>query len=320
MPDKKAVLIMKNISEVMPGLYLIDLPLPELGFEKFISSWFFKDGEGKNIVVDVGPAATVPALTSALRELTDSVDHVLLTHIHLDHSGGIGQFLRDWSGAKAIVSPRGLKHLISPEMLWNASINALGDIARAYGEPLPASAERFIAMDDPRAFPRGVEAFATPGHASHHVSYRVTLNGKKAFFVGEAAGLTLPYFNDGGAPYLRPSTPRKFDATAAMNSIEKLKKQMENDDTTLCYAHWGFAQNAKYAVELAAEQLRAWTRTIRSWTERGIETEKMADQILTMDPLLASFGKLPENLQKREMIFINNSIKGFVDWARSTIQ
>ena len=84
------------------GLHLIDLPQPLPGFRRFISSWFFRDAVGRRILVDPGPADTIPFLLRKLAAVTDGVDLVLLTHIHLDHSGGLGQFCRSRPEARVL--------------------------------------------------------------------------------------------------------------------------------------------------------------------------------------------------------------------------
>ncbi|MCL1941815.1 MAG: MBL fold metallo-hydrolase, partial [Synergistaceae bacterium] len=135
---------MQKTFEIKPGLFLIDLPQPAEGFEKFISAWFFRDDRGKNILVETGPANTIPALAEELSKLTGSLDHILLTHIHLDHSGGLGHLMPNYPDAKVFVSAKGKKHLISPGKLWDASVSNLGDFAKLYGEPLPVPPDIFL--------------------------------------------------------------------------------------------------------------------------------------------------------------------------------
>ncbi|MEM2059807.1 MAG: MBL fold metallo-hydrolase, partial [Archaeoglobaceae archaeon] len=82
-----------NIIEVAENLYLVDLPQELEGFRKFISCWVVKD-EDKAMLIDVGPKATIPKLIEALNYLKiKKVELVLLTHIHLDHAGGVAEIL-----------------------------------------------------------------------------------------------------------------------------------------------------------------------------------------------------------------------------------
>lgn len=161
------------------GLHLIDLPQPMAGFHNFLSAWYFVDALGRRVVVDPGPASSIPGLIGRLSELTDGVDLVLLTHIHLDHSGGVGQFCAHYTDAKVLVHPKGKKHLLAPGKLWSASLDTLGDVARMYGEPLPLEASALA--DHALA---GMTPLETPGHAPHHLAFLVPFRGERLFFVG----------------------------------------------------------------------------------------------------------------------------------------
>ena len=302
----------QKTSEITDGLFLIDLPQPMDGFEKFISSWFFKDDMGRRILVDTGPASTIPDLAAELSKLTDGLDYILLTHIHLDHSGGLGHLMEmeNYSNAKVLVSPRGRKHLKSPEKLWNASISTLGDIARLYGEPLPVSPG--VLLDEGEGI-EGTEVFETPGHAPHHISFRVPFKSEYLLFAGEAAGMTLP---ETEGLYLRPGSPPKFDAHAALSSLDLLLEASSEKDI-LCYAHFGSHKNARQIIIKAKEQLLSWIKNISAWHKNGMGKERIRELLLSQDPLLAGFKKLPEKLQSRERIFIDNSLQGFIGWVET---
>ncbi len=82
-----------KIIETAPGLYLLPLDQEITGFQSFVAAWLFK-GENVTFLVDVGPAATVPDLVRGLEELSvKRLDCILLTHIHIDHAGGVGDIL-----------------------------------------------------------------------------------------------------------------------------------------------------------------------------------------------------------------------------------
>src|SRR5690349_7181792 len=97
-----------------PGTWQISLPF--LGEEDIVGSYIFS-GKDELAVIDPGPASTATALLARLREAgfnPQDVTHLLLTHIHLDHAGGVGLLLRSMPQAKVYVQSKGAPHLIDP--------------------------------------------------------------------------------------------------------------------------------------------------------------------------------------------------------------
>jgi len=96
-----------NIIEVAENLYLVDLPQKLEGFRRFISSWVIKNDD-EAVLVDVGPSSTIPKLLESLKYLEiKRVPYVLLTHIHLDHAGGIHGILEKFPDARVVVHEKG---------------------------------------------------------------------------------------------------------------------------------------------------------------------------------------------------------------------
>jgi glyoxylase-like metal-dependent hydrolase (beta-lactamase superfamily II) len=298
--------------DVIPeGLYLLDIPQSRIGFRCFISSWFFKDSKGRRILVDPGPANTIPALIDDLSKITDGVDLVLLTHIHLDHSGGIGQFCERYPNARVLAHPKALRHLIDPGKLWRSSLEVLGDIAEMYGEPQPLHAN-FLA--DAGAI-SGITVIETPGHSTHHLAFIVPLRDDKLVFAGEAVGLRLPIESDSGFPYLRPTTPPKFDGDAARESMIRLAKNLSGGEL-FCYSHWGVSRNSAEMISNAQKQLDEWISIISGLS--GEDLDSAADILIDRDPLMGAYTKLPEDIKERERIFITNSARGIRGYLESS--
>ena len=104
---------------------LIDLDIPSLGYTKFISAWLYK-GEGGSFLVDPGPARTIPALLDGLtRHGVTRLDLILLTHIHMDHAGGIGDLAEKFPDAKVVCHEKAVRHLLYPVKLWEGSLKVL---------------------------------------------------------------------------------------------------------------------------------------------------------------------------------------------------
>lgn len=287
------------------GLFLIDLPQGMPGFRQFIASWFFVDALGRRVVVDPGPTSTIPLLNGALERLTEDVDLVLLTHIHLDHAGGVGAFCRRWPHAGVLAHPRAFAHLRRPDRLWSASVRTLGDVAWAYGEPEPLAAP--LLSEDSGGL---IEVLPTPGHAPHHVALRTRpREGSPLFFIGEAAGLTLP--SGDGALWLRPTTPPRFDAAAALSSLDRVAAALRGDER-LCYAHWGLSADPAGRLSLAREQMERWLKLIGTMLDQ--RPEEVVECLLRHDPLLQA--RLDEDLMERERRFMANSVQGFMGFLK----
>jgi glyoxylase-like metal-dependent hydrolase (beta-lactamase superfamily II) len=158
------------IHHVRDNLHLIDLNGPLEGFRKFISAWAYKI-DGVTLLVDPGPASTIPYLVERLDELgIRTIDYILLTHIHLDHAGGTGQFLRHFPGAKVNCHPKGIPHMVAPQKLWEESKKVLGKVAEACGEMSPVPESSISYRDRIALGGVSIEVIETPGHAAHHVS------------------------------------------------------------------------------------------------------------------------------------------------------
>jgi len=184
---------------------------------------------GRAAFVDVGTTHSVPYLLAALNELgiaRESVDYVLLTHVHLDHAGGAGELMRHLPNARAVLHPRGAPHLIQPEKLISASRVVYGDeqYERLYGDIVPIPAERVITTQDGQRINfagRELELIHTPGHALHHQC--IIDLGHAGAFTGDTFGLSYRELDTAKGAFIVPTTtPTQFDPDQLVASIERL--------------------------------------------------------------------------------------------------
>ncbi len=286
---------------------LIEIKQKLPGFNQFIGSWFYSGDI--NFVVDVGPANSVFGLIDALTEMkVETIDYVFLTHIHIDHAGGLARFLAHFPMAKVICHEKGIKHLVDPEKLWEGSAKVLGEIAEIYGRLSPVEEKYFITQND--TLNKDLVVIETPGHAPHHLSF--IYDGY--LFVGEAGGNYLPVR---GKDYLRPATPPRFHLTTFLNSIERL---IQLEDMQICYAHFGKADSSHEMLNRNKDQILRWEKIIRR--ERSFDAsdlvERCVKSLLSEDPELSAFHSMESIVQKRELFFIQNSIKGYLQYLESS--
>lgn len=295
-----------SFKEIIPELVEIDAYIPRDGFADFLSLWLLRDEvRGQTILVETGPASSVPMLLDDLRQLgADKIDYLLFTHIHLDHSGGVGQFHAEFPLTK-IVAPNGARaHLIAPDRLYQASIDTLAaDLVESYGKPVSLPSAAFA--DN---VPGGLSIINTPGHAPFHDSFLYLLGDKRILFPGEAAGVFQKL--DSGVVHQRPATPHRFFYDTALESLDRLLEIGQPD--IICYPHFGCAagEDAKSALQNAKSQLVLWKDVISSHAP-DTSAEKLFSALLAKDALLRNLEKFSGSVAARERFFVLQSIRGF---------
>ena len=297
-----------SIQSISENLFLIDLDLPLTGFRRLISSWVLK-ADDRAIVIDPGPSATVPMLCDSFKELgVKDIDYVLLTHIHLDHAGGCGDLIAQYPESTVVCHPQAVDHLADTERLWHGSVEVLGNLARAYGEPTPVNREKLCPGCDIPWKGYRIESLETPGHASHHMCFFL----EDIVLAGEVAGVRIP---SGNLPYTRPATPPPFQPEVALRSISRV---IEHSPERICYGHYGIMDNGVSVLENAHEQIKLWLDIIERRRDKGLDLdeEEILEEILIRDPGVRSFHHLAPDIRERETYFIKNSIKGMVGFVK----
>jgi glyoxylase-like metal-dependent hydrolase (beta-lactamase superfamily II) len=290
------------IQQIRDNLYLIDIDQALEGFRKFISAWLYRL-PGATVLVDPGPASTIPYLVEQLKQAgVGKIDHVLLTHIHLDHAGGTGQLLQHFPEAKVNCHPKGIPHMVAPQRLWAESIKVLGKVAEAYGEMAPVPVLNITYSERIDVGAVSIEVVETPGHAPHHVSYRAG----DILFAGEVGGVYVPLES---GYYVRPATPPPFQHEIFRDSIAKVAAL---DASLVCLGHYGCRQDATALFERARRQLDWWVGTVERHVTAGTEPfeEAVLADLISNDPEMAGWQSLPIDIQARERHFCFNSIRG----------
>ncbi len=204
----------------MNRIHTLDLRYQDL--QGAAASHLIRTDDGP-MLVETGPMSTLPALRSELEAAEvdpESIELVVLTHIHLDHAGAAGWFAE--RGADVLVHPAGARHLIDPSRL-NASARRIygEDLDRMFGEMHACPAERVHAIEDRRRISFGgidLVAIETLGHASHHHAWMLDLNGMRQCFTGDVAGMRIP-----GTDFVTlPLAPPEFDPEQWIKSVDLL--------------------------------------------------------------------------------------------------
>ena len=300
-----------SVSKVESNLYEIHLNLEGPRFTSFLSSWVYFFDE-ICFIVDPGPTSVIDSFKRALKTIgikNDEIKYFLLTHIHLDHAGGIGELIKSFPQAQIVCHPRGIKHIVNPERLWEGSLKVLGDVAKSYGKMVPVPEDRIETQKN--LFDGRIKIIETAGHAPHHQSYIFD----NYLFSGEAAGVNIPLE---GSIYTRPATPPIFNYETWASSISRLLNE-NLKDYKMCYAHFGMRENANKLLKIAEKQLTTWIRVIdglsKKWDELNY-LEIVKKTLKNEDKYFASIDFLDENMREKELFFVKNSILGITDYLR----
>jgi glyoxylase-like metal-dependent hydrolase (beta-lactamase superfamily II) len=197
---------------------------------------------GHAAFVDTGINHSVPLLLDAMaRKDIDaaSVDYVFLTHVHLDHAGGAGSLMRYLPNARAVIHPRGVRHMTDPTRLVQGSKAVFGEerFEQIYGRPLPIEARRIIAVEDEQTVVfrgRPLQCIYTEGHARHH--YCLSDPASKGVFTGDSFGVSYRELDTAAGEYILPTTtPIHFDPQEAHKAIDRI---MALDPERLYLTHY----------------------------------------------------------------------------------
>ncbi len=288
------------------ALALIDLDIDELQYYRFISAWLYQDG-GETFLVDPGPACTVPALSDALaKHGVTRLDWILLTHIHMDHAGGIGHVLERYPEARIVCHEKAVPHLIDPARLWKGSLKVLGRVAEIYGPVKPVSEKNIICTDSiPSA--GGIRVIPTPGHAAHHQCFVI----RDHLFCGELFGIFHALPDDF---YLRPATPPVFVLEDNLASFDRIQPYA---DRTVCFGHYGMYADGKTILSTARQQLLLWVDVVRSHINDP-DNAAIVAELLQKDRTYARLDRLPPEMRERELYFTENTITGMRQYVNKS--
>ena len=237
------------------------------GWERVTAGWLIEGPEP--VLVETGSQSSVPVVLEALARLgvgPHDLAGIVVTHIHLDHAGGVGDLARAFPDATVHVHPVGARHLVDPSRLVASAARVFGDaLDTLYGRLDPTPTERIRALGDGeeiRISPtRTLTAVHSPGHASHHLALQDSETG--VLFAGDAAGVRLP---DVGV--LRPATPPpEFDLDLAIASLHLFAARRPS---ALALAHFGVVDGDVLEVLAEAEDvLREWAGVAEAAWNRG---------------------------------------------------
>lgn len=214
------------MTECGGGIYCIDAHYE--GDE--IAAVFLLLSQGRAAIIETANNASLRYTLAAMERFgvsRDDVDLICVTHVHLDHAGGAGLYMRQFPNARLALHPRGARHMADPSRLM-ASVRSVYGSAyteRLYGELVPVPRERMITPGDGEKLKFGdmsLLCINAPGHAEHHMVFFE--ESTKALFAGDAFGISFPWMKDSqGRRWSFPSaSPVQFSPEAMASTIDRI--------------------------------------------------------------------------------------------------
>src|SRR5215469_6926442 len=114
-------------SYIAPGVLEIDTLL---GGWSRLTAGYLIEGPAP-VLVETGSQSSVPALLDALKAhgvAPTDLSGVAVTHIHLDHAGGVGDVARAFPNATVYVHQKGARHLVDPARLVDSASRVYGPL------------------------------------------------------------------------------------------------------------------------------------------------------------------------------------------------
>lgn len=214
---------LRNVHEVVPGLHQV----------RTRGSRVYLAVDGNDItLIDTGNPGSGARILQAVGEIgrsPDDIKHIVITHFHLDHVGGLPE-LQAWIPAKTAVHLAEAPHVESPRPLPNPFTHPL--LARICEPYLlrndPGAARVDVLLEDGDELPAlgGMRIVHAPGHTAGSISLHFHERG--LLLVGDAMQYKF-------GRLMLPSRLFTEDMDEAVASVRKLAAL---DFETLCFSHF----------------------------------------------------------------------------------
>lgn len=159
------------------------------GIRLAFTQYLIEDGERRTLI-DTGPAGLIgdsgklPSALDAIGVRPESIDAVIVTHMHRDHIGGlVAGGRQNFPNAEIYVDRREIAHWTSPAKrsaapdFLKSSFDASAEVTRLY--------PKLQAIDGERRIARGISIVDLTGHTPGHIGVRIEDGGRSLLMVSD---------------------------------------------------------------------------------------------------------------------------------------
>ena len=286
------------------------------GYEGITSAYLIR--ADRPCLIETGTARSAPVVAEALELLgvgAADLATVVVTHIHLDHAGGVGDIAALYPNAEIVVHERGARHLVDPGRLMRSARMVYGSaLDDLFGPLLPTAAERVRTLDERGEIDLGagrrLTTYHSPGHAQHHVGLLDSQSGD--LYVGDAAGIYIPDVET----YLPGTPPPDFDLTTALASLQLFASLQPE---RLLFSHFGPVNSPAIGLERAMEEMQLWVALVRDARRDGLDLDHAVTMVQdrTRDRYQALLAEPEISAKFEELNATATNIAGINRWLDS---
>ncbi len=272
---------MSEIIEYDGEIWQVDLF--ERGIPGRTAGYFIKGEDNSWMLIETGPASSLEIIFDAAKELNisyDNLKHIAVTHIHIDHAGGLGLLASYFKNAQMWVHEKGKKHMIDPSRLIEGAKAVHGlEKFNQYGDVLPVPEERINILNEGTKISLGgriLEVWEMPGHAKHHVCFFD--HKTKGLFSGDAVGLYAPVLTKKlNHPVMRPATPGPdFNGELMKQDLYRLA---QSDIRRIHFSHFGTSISPQIVIDIITGKLWFCLETAKKYLSEEYPFNKIQKEL-----------------------------------------
>jgi glyoxylase-like metal-dependent hydrolase (beta-lactamase superfamily II) len=251
---------------------------------KFAASFLLvKNGAG--FFVECNTTHAIPFLKKAAIDAgvdPAKVEGLAITHVHLDHAGGAGAFLKEFPNAKLYAHPRAAKHVVDPAKLIASATAVYGEatMEKWYGTISACDPARVIVLHDEDGISFQGSVMKTKhlrGHANHHL---VILEPEtETLFSGDSFGVAYPELvKRRGDVILASTSPTDFDGPAALEAVDWI---LSVNPAQIALTHFGFVSHEKISIyaQILQDQLHFSMELMAQIAREKIDVDETGERL-----------------------------------------